>query len=188
MMCIFHSKAWCMVIAKVSVDKNVKIHPEAVSILQLYYYAITVHRDSTVYGQFIHHILYLHLYHLTSDFHKWRQKVFKMFHFSLGVNCNAWALDMVPITLNPHITSLTISHSKIARLDDSFQFYEALVKLNMSNNIISHILDRSFVSQASIFQYCFEGKLSDPKLQSQLLYPPILLPLLGKSNEHKRFL
>lgn len=60
-----------MVIAKVSMDKNVKFHPEAVSLLQLYYYTITVHSNSTVYGIFIHHILYLCLYHLTADSCKW---------------------------------------------------------------------------------------------------------------------
>ena len=67
----------------------------------------------------------------------------------LGVSCSAWPLDMVPITLNPHITSLSITNSRITTIDDSFQFYEALVSLNMSHNIITNILDKSFVSQAS---------------------------------------
>ena len=93
--------------------------------------------------------------------------IIHLFPLSLGVSCSSWPLDLVPITLNPHITSLSItryshilpflflSHhlsyhrSRITAIDDSFQFYEALEVLNMSHNIIASIRDRSFVSQAS---------------------------------------
>ena len=72
-----------------------------------------------------------------------------MISSSLGVSCSSWPHDIIPITLNPHITQLSITHSKITRLDDSFQFYEALASLNLSYNSISSIKDKSFLSQAS---------------------------------------
>ena len=56
-------------------------------------------------------------------------------------------LKMVPITLNPHITLLEMRNTKVVRLDDSFQFYEALIDLDLSFNRINLILDKSFVSQ-----------------------------------------
>ena len=59
MMCIFHSKAWCMVIAKVSADKNVKFHPEAVSILQLYYYTITAHVETQQFMAYLYITFYI---------------------------------------------------------------------------------------------------------------------------------
>ena len=54
---------------------------------------------------------------------------------------------MVPITLNPHIEALTMRNTEVVRLDDSFQFYEALLDLDLSFNRIRLILDKSFVSQ-----------------------------------------
>ena len=54
---------------------------------------------------------------------------------------------MVPITLNPHITLLEMRNSRVVRLDDSFQFYEALIDLDLSFNRIALILDKSFISQ-----------------------------------------
>ena len=66
----------------------------------------------------------------------------------LEVRClAARQLDMVPITLNPHITLLEMRNSRVVRLDDSFQFYEALTDLDLSFNRINLILDKSFVSQ-----------------------------------------
>ena len=59
----------------------------------------------------------------------------------------ATQLNMVPITLNPHIIRLEMRNTRVVRLDDSFQFYEALVDLDLSFNRITLILDKSFVSQ-----------------------------------------
>ena len=66
----------------------------------------------------------------------------------LEVKCLAASqLNMVPITLNPHITRMEMRNTRVARLDDSFQFYEALVDLDLSFNRITLILDKSFISQ-----------------------------------------
>ena len=65
----------------------------------------------------------------------------------LEVSCLTSQLDMVPITLNPHITRLEMRNTEMVRLDDSFQFYEALTDLDLSFNRINLILDKSFVSQ-----------------------------------------
>ena len=66
----------------------------------------------------------------------------------LEVKClAATQLNMVPITLNPHIEALTMRNTEVVRLDDSFQFYEALLDLDLSFNRIRLILDKSFVSQ-----------------------------------------
>ena len=66
----------------------------------------------------------------------------------LEVKCMAASqLNMVPITLNPHITRMEMRNTRVARLDDSFQFYEALVDLDLSFNRITLILDKSFISQ-----------------------------------------
>ena len=63
------------------------------------------------------------------------------------MSCLASQLNMIPITLNPHITRLELRNTRVARLDDSFQFYEALTELDLSFNRINLILDKSFVSQ-----------------------------------------
>lgn len=66
----------------------------------------------------------------------------------LEVKCLAASqLKMVPITLNPHITLLEMRNTQVERLDDSFQFYEALIDLDLSFNRINLILEKSFVSQ-----------------------------------------
>ena len=66
----------------------------------------------------------------------------------LEVKClSASQLNMVPITLNPHITRLEMRNTRVVRLDDSFQFYEALIDLDLSFNRITLILEKSFVSQ-----------------------------------------
>ena len=66
----------------------------------------------------------------------------------LEVKCLAASqLKMVPITLNPHITRLEMRNTRVERLDDSFQFYEALIDLDLGSNRINLILEKSFVSQ-----------------------------------------
>ena len=72
-------------------------------------------------------------------------------HTSLSVQCRHTALDMVPITLNPHIRRLDLHMSRIKTLDDGLQFYESLETLDMSNNDVITIQDGAFKSQVSIY-------------------------------------
>ena len=65
----------------------------------------------------------------------------------LMVTCNTSELDKLPITLNPHITYLIIRNSQIEKVDDGFQFYEALVILDLSRNKIATVQDGAFISQ-----------------------------------------
>ena len=65
----------------------------------------------------------------------------------LMVTCTSSSLDIIPITLNPHITTLSMHNSQVKTIDDGFQFYEALVTLNLSNNQIQTIQDGAFISQ-----------------------------------------
>ena len=63
-----------------------------------------------------------------------------------SVSCQA-DLDNVPNDLSPHITRLEMRNTLVERLDDSFQFYEALIDLDLGSNRINLILEKSFVSQ-----------------------------------------
>ena len=65
----------------------------------------------------------------------------------LKVTCSSPSLSILPITLNPHITSLTFSDSQVQAVDDSLQFYEALLLLDLSNNQIRNIQDGAFTFQ-----------------------------------------
>ena len=65
----------------------------------------------------------------------------------LKVTCSSPSLSILPITLNPHITSLTFSNSQVQAVDDSLQFYEALLLLDLSNNQIRNIQDGAFTFQ-----------------------------------------
>lgn len=66
------------------------------------------------------------------------------------VTCTSSSLDIIPITLNPHITTLSMHNSQVKTIDDGFQFYEALVTLNLSNNQIQTIQDGAFISQMQL--------------------------------------
>ena len=65
----------------------------------------------------------------------------------LMVTCTSSSLDIIPITLNPHITTLSMHNSQVKTIDDGFQFYDALVTLDLSNNQIQTIQDGAFISQ-----------------------------------------
>ena len=54
---------------------------------------------------------------------------------------------MLPIALNTRIKQIRMSHNKIRVVDASFQFYEHLVSIDLSNNIIEDIEDKSFAAQ-----------------------------------------
>ena len=77
---------------------------------------------------------------------------------------------MIPITLNPHITSLEMRNTEMVRLDDSFQFYEALIDLDLSFNKINLILDKSFISQVikhigiRRMEWCISESIEEPVL------------------------
>ena len=43
-----------------------------------------------------------------------------------------------------------MSHNKIRVVDASFQFYEHLVSIDLSNNIIEDIEDKSFAAQVPL--------------------------------------
>ena len=90
---------------------------------------IKVHRNSTVYGQFIQYIMFFRPVQPPSVWPELNCKLLQinfavffcpkvqcclhwiihLFPLSLGVSCSSWPLDLVPITLNPHITSLSIT-------------------------------------------------------------------------------
>ena len=65
----------------------------------------------------------------------------------LSVMCTNSSLVTFPITLNPHITSLTIHNTEVSSISDGLQFYEALHSLDLSHNKISTLQDRAFIFQ-----------------------------------------
>ena len=65
----------------------------------------------------------------------------------LSVSCTNSSLSILPITLNPHITSLVIHNTRVSAVSDGLQFYEALHNLDLSHNRISTIQDRAFSYQ-----------------------------------------
>ena len=65
------------------------------------------------------------------------------------MTCTNSSLINFPITLNPHITSLTILNTRVTSITDGLQFYEALHSLDLSHNKISTVQDRAFVFQVN---------------------------------------
>ena len=66
--------------------------------------------------------------------------------------CSNTSLDVLPIALNTRIKQIRMSHNKIRVVDASFQFYEHLLSIDLSNNIIEDIEDKSFAAQVFKFQ------------------------------------
>ena len=66
--------------------------------------------------------------------------------------CSNTSLDVLPIALNTRIKQIRMSHNKIRVVDASFQFYEHLLSIDLSNNIIEDIEDKSFAAQVSFQQ------------------------------------
>ena len=66
-----------------------------------------------------------------------------------SVVCSNTSLDVLPIALNTRIKQIRMSHNKIRVVDASFQFYEHLLSIDLSNNIIEDIEDKSFAAQVS---------------------------------------
>ena len=67
----------------------------------------------------------------------------------LSVVCTNSSLVNFPITLNPHITSLTIYNTEVSSISDGLQFYEVLHSLDLSHNKISTLQDRAFIFQVN---------------------------------------
>ena len=65
----------------------------------------------------------------------------------LSVVCSNTSLDVLPIALNTRIKQIKMSQNKIRVVDASFQFYEHLLSIDLSNNIIEDIEDKSFAAQ-----------------------------------------
>lgn len=70
----------------------------------------------------------------------------------LDVNCEEGHLDVVPIALNPSIQRLVIRQNKIRIIDSSVQFYSELTMLDLSNNYLFNIPDRTFARQSKLQQ------------------------------------
>ena len=87
-------------------------------------------------------------------------------------------LDVLPIALNTRIKYIKMSHNKIRIVDASFQvekkfsfevrinfvsfqFYEHLIEIDLSSNIIEDIEDKSFAAQ----KYLIKLDLSRNKIQ-----------------------
>eukprot|EP00090_Calanus_glacialis_P016591 TRINITY_DN25945_c0_g1_i1.p1 TRINITY_DN25945_c0_g1~~TRINITY_DN25945_c0_g1_i1.p1 ORF type:complete len:535 (-),score=54.61 TRINITY_DN25945_c0_g1_i1:105-1709(-) len=70
----------------------------------------------------------------------------------LKVICANTTLDVLPIALNTRIKHIRMSHNKIRIVDASFQFYEHLLSIDLSSNIIEDIEDKSFAAQKSLLK------------------------------------
>lgn len=69
---------------------------------------------------------------------------------TLMVNCNEGHLDVLPIALNPSIQRLVIKNNKIKTIDSSIQFYSELTFLDLSNNHLVNIPERTFQYQKKL--------------------------------------
>ena len=70
--------------------------------------------------------------------------------------------------MEPVTSTVLIICVRLTRIDDSFQFYEALVSLDLSHNLVSSILDKSFVSQASGCQNILFNEIPTSSLRSDI--------------------
>ena len=99
----------------------------------------------------------------------------------LKVSCSNSTLDVLPIALNTRIEHIRMNFNKIRIVDASFQvgevavtwplpycificfqFYEHLITIDLSSNIIEDIEDKSFAAQKSLIKLSLaNNKLSD---------------------------
>ena len=75
----------------------------------------------------------------------------------LTVECSNTSLDVLPIALNMDIKHIKMSHNKIKIVDASFQFYEHLVSIDLSHNIITDVEDKSFAAQNNLQKLSLGG-------------------------------
>ena len=93
----------------------------------------------------------------------------------LSVTCSNSTLDVLPIALNTRIKHIKMSFNKIKIVDASFQFYEHLISIDLSSNIVENIEDKSFAAQKSLLTLDLGfNKISD--LYPRVTYSTILKP------------
>ena len=67
----------------------------------------------------------------------------------LVVNCTNVFLTDLPMTLNPHIKSMRITHASLERIDTNMQFYPDLIACDLRHNRIGTIPPYAFENQVS---------------------------------------
>ncbi len=65
----------------------------------------------------------------------------------LVVNCTGVFLADLPMTLNPHIKSMKITHAGLEKIDSNMQFYPDLIAADLSHNKIGAIPPYAFENQ-----------------------------------------
>ena len=94
--------------------------------------------------------------------------------------CSNTTLDVLPIALNTRIKHIRMSRNKIRVVDASFQFYEHLLTIDLSNNIIEDIEDRSFAAQATLQRLALDhNRLRDLSDKVAAPLPPLVQVFLG---------
>ncbi|VEN50585.1 unnamed protein product [Callosobruchus maculatus] len=68
----------------------------------------------------------------------------------LKATCASASLQVVPIQLNPELRVLDLSNNKVIHIHFSFEFYENLVSLNLSDNRIKTLGNSNFNSQKNL--------------------------------------
>ncbi|RWS26382.1 Leucine-rich repeat neuronal protein 2-like protein [Leptotrombidium deliense] len=68
----------------------------------------------------------------------------------LIVNCKKAVLDVVPITLNPELRELYLTHNQIKSIKASFTFYTKLEFLDVSNNQLAELGKKNFAVQHNL--------------------------------------
>ncbi|GIX81771.1 hypothetical protein CEXT_755461 [Caerostris extrusa] len=69
---------------------------------------------------------------------------------TLTVWCDGAALDVVPITLNPNLQELHLNGNKIKNIASSFDVYQNLRYLDMSQNILAVLKNANFRDQKNL--------------------------------------
>ncbi|RWS15558.1 Leucine-rich repeat neuronal protein 2-like protein [Dinothrombium tinctorium] len=96
----------------------------------------------------------------------------------LIVNCKKASLDVVPITLNPELRELHLSHNQIRSVKASFSFYQSLEFLDLSNNNLADVGRKNFAVQHNMrILFLNQNKISE--LSNQSFYGLTSLRLLN---------
>lgn len=65
-------------------------------------------------------------------------------------HCDRVNLDVVPLTLNPMIKSLSIANNNIKQIRYSFSIYTNLHSIDMTNNDVQHLANNTFDKQTNL--------------------------------------
>lgn len=80
---------------------------------------------------------------------------------TLVVSCVDANLDIIPITLNPAIQRLVLKCNRVKSVDAAFQFYGELQYVDLSNNHLVSIQNKSFAAQKKLVEFHLdENKIS----------------------------